>query len=195
MKRIFLAARFAAPLAAVLAGGAASANDFAPAMQAFLDNEVRKWAQDPVIVAAIVEQNASMGGLPQSEIDALDAAWRGEVGSASTPTISPVLGNSASEFLRARVAEYGGAITEIFAMDAQGMNVAASDVTSDYWQGDEEKFTQTYPLGAAGVHFGEVEFDESSQSYQGQISMTIVDPATGAPIGAMTIGVNAEALM
>lgn len=185
----------AASLAVALLGSTAHANDFAPAMQAFLDAEVRAWAEDPIIVSAITDQNSAMGGLPQSEIDALDTAWRGEVGTASTPTISPVLDNAASDFLRERVAASGGMITEIFAMDAQGLNVAASGVTSDYWQGDEAKFSETYPMGASGVHFGEVEFDESSQAYQGQISMTITDPATGEAIGAMTIGVNAEGLM
>jgi hypothetical protein len=190
MKQIAIAAAAAALLA-----GTAQANDYAPAMRAFLHAEVRTWAEDPVLVSAIAAQNARTGALPQSEIDALDQAWRAEVGAAATPTIDPVLKSAASDFLRARVAESGGMITEIFAVDARGLNVAASDVTSDYWQGDEAKFTETYPAGSEGLHFGEVEFDESTQTYQGQISLTITDPATGAAIGAMTIGVNAEALM
>ena len=41
----------------------------------------------------------------------------------------------------------------------------------------------------------EVEFDESTQTFQGQVSVTIVDPASGEAIGAMTLGLNAEALM
>lgn len=186
---------FLAVAAAALVAGAAEANDYAPAMQAFLEGEVRAWAEDPVIVAAIREQNARTARLHQSEIDALDAAWRSEVGAADAPTIAPVLQSDASAFLRSRVGNSGGRITEIFAMDARGLNVASSGVTSDYWQGDEAKFTETYPAGPTGVHFGEIEFDESSQSYQGQISLTITDPATGEAIGAMTVGVNAEALM
>ena len=38
----------------------------------------------------------------------------------------------------------------------------------------------------------EVELDESTQTYQAQLSFTLVDPATGAAIGAVTVGVNAE---
>jgi hypothetical protein len=186
-----------APLAvaAALACTPALAQDYTQAMQDYLDNNVRAWAEDPVIVAAIAAQNARTGDLPQSEIDALDTAWRAEVGSPDAPTIAPVLENAASEFLREQVAASGGVITEIFATDARGLNVAASAVTSDFWQGDEAKFTETFPAGPDGVHFGEIEFDESSQTYQGQISLTITDPATGAPIGAMTVGVMAEALM
>ena len=186
--------RLSATALAVVLAGAAHANDFAPAMQAYLEGEIMAWANDPVIVEAIAAQNARTDELPQSEIDALDQAWRGEVGSDATPTIDPVLSGAAADFLRARVGESGGVITEIFAMDARGLNVAASSVTSDYWQGDEAKFSQTYPAGAGAMHLSEIEFDESTQTYQGQISITITD-ASGEPVGAMTVGVNAEALM
>jgi hypothetical protein len=80
-------------------------------------------------------------------------------------------------------------------MDAQGLNVAASGITSDMWQGDEAKFQKTYSVGADASHFGDVELDESSRRYQAQISLTIVDAASGAAIGAVTVGIDAEALM
>ena len=79
-------------------------------------------------------------------------------------------------------------------MDQRGLNVAASHATSDYWQGDEAKFTQSFGLGAGAIHCGDIEFDESSQTYQGQVSVSIVDPETQAVIGAITFGLNADAL-
>jgi hypothetical protein len=185
-------------VAAALGGAAAlpaAADEFTAAMQAFYEAELAALAQDPVLAGAIAAQNARTSGLPQSEIDALDSAWRAEVGAADTPTITPVLENDAAAMLRERVAASGGTITEIFAVDERGLNVAASAVTSDYWQGDEAKFTETFPVGAGAVHFGEVEFDESTQTFQGQISFTVSDPATGAPIGAVTVGVDAESLL
>lgn len=169
--------------------------DYVPAMQALLDGSIRAWAADPVLVAAIQAANAERASYDQAMIDQLDGAWRAEVGQAETPTISPILQNAAADFLRSQVAASGGKITEVFIMDAHGLNVAASDVTSDMWQGDEDKFTQTYPMGAGGVFFGEVELDESTQTYSGQISISIVDPATNTVIGAMTVGVDAEALL
>jgi hypothetical protein len=72
--------------------------------------------------------------------------------------------------------------------------VAQSDITSDYWQGDEEKWAEVYPKGAGALHLSEVEQDESTQIYQSQISMPVVDPADGAVIGAVTVGVNVEML-
>ena len=173
----------------------AQADDFGPALQDYLESQVATWAQDDAIVSAINAQNERTAGYDQAMIDQLDATWRAEVGASDTPTISPVLNNETADFLRNQVAASGGMITEVFIMDMHGLNVAASDVTSDYWQGDEAKFSETYGRGPESRHIGDVEFDESTQMYQGQISLTIVDPATGKPIGAMTVGVDAEALL
>lgn len=174
---------------------AQAANEFQPAMEAYLADHIVEWAQDPVLLDAIRAANAVTGGYSADQIDAMDQAWRSEVGATDTPTITPVLENDAAEFLRARVALSDGAISEVFIMDMVGLNVAASAVTSDMWQGDESKFTATYGAGAGASHFGEVEFDESSQTYQGQISISITDPETGELLGAMTVGVDAEALL
>ena len=84
-----------------------------------------------------------------------------------------------------------GRITEIILMDSRGMNVAVSDITSDFWQGDEAKYQETYLVGADAVHVGEVELDESSQTYQAQVSFVVTDPQTGESIGAVTVGLNA----
>jgi hypothetical protein len=178
-----------------LAGTAVQAADYTPAMQSYLESDIMAWAADPVILEAIRAQNAVTAGYDQGQIDALDTAWRAEVGTAAMPTITPVLTSAAAEFLRDKVKASGGAITEIFLMDARGLNVAVSDTTSDFWQGDEDKFTMTFPKGAGAVHLGEVEMDESSQRYQGQISITIADPATGEVLGAMTVGLDAESLL
>lgn len=178
-----------------LASGPAAANDFVPAMEAFLNSEIRDWSQSSEIVTAIASQNAANGALDQASIDNMDATWRAEIGAATTPTIDAVLQNAAADFLRSQVEASGGRITEVFIMDQNGLNVAASGVTSDMWQGDEEKFTETYSLGAEAIHYSDVELDESTQRYQAQISMTIIDPATGEPIGAITIGVDAESLL
>ncbi|MFY8101773.1 MAG: hypothetical protein ACOVOA_17645, partial [Allorhizobium sp.] len=64
---------------------------------------------------------------------------------------------------------------------------------SDYWQGDEDKFSKSFGAGKDAVFVDEVEKDESTQALQSQASVTISDE-TGAPIGAITIGVNMDAL-
>ena len=171
------------------------ADEYSSAMQSYLNAEISAWMNDPVIVQAIKAQNERTADFGQADIDRLDQTWRSEVGSGSSEIITEVLENTAAAFLRDQLNEAGGVISEIFVMDARGLNVAASDVTSDYWQGDEAKFQETFPVGADAVHLGEVEFDESSQTYHGQSSVAFIDPETNQPIGAMTVGVNAEALL
>ncbi|MAM60488.1 hypothetical protein [Maritimibacter sp. UBA3975] len=183
--------------ASALAFGLATptmADDAASAMGAFLDENVMSWATAPVLIGAVRAQNAETAALSQSEIDAMDAAWRNEIGQSSRPTIDRVMSSAASDFLRSQVRDSNGAVTEIFIMDSRGLNVAASGVTSDYWQGDEAKHSETFGAGSGARHFSEIEKDESTRTYQGQASLTIVDPESGEPIGAMTVGINAEAL-
>lgn len=177
----------------VVAASFAQAVDAPPAMQAFVESDVMGWAQSAQIIEAVNAQNAQTAGSSEAQILEWDTAWRAEVGQASQPLISEVMGRDLSAFLGEKVEASGGRITEIFIMDAVGLNVAASNITSDYWQGDEDKHSKTYGAGPGAVFVDVVEFDESTQSYQGQISVSLTDPASGEVVGAMTIGLNAEA--
>ncbi|OUS22239.1 hypothetical protein A9Q95_04330 [Rhodobacterales bacterium 59_46_T64] len=174
--------------------GVAISDDFAAPMQEYFETQVAHWYADPMIVAAIRAQNARNAGLRRAQVLQLDTQWRAEIGQSETPTITPVITGSSADFLRDQVANSGGIISEIFIMDAHGLNVAATGPTSDYWQGDEAKFIETFGRGAGAIHVADVEFDESASVYQGQISAPIVDPVTHAVIGAITIGLNAGML-
>jgi hypothetical protein len=163
-------------------------------MQAFLDTEIMAWSQSAEIVGPSRARTPRMPAMDQAQIDALDLAWRAEIGTGHAHD-------------RSRPAKRGGGLPARprrcvrrahhrgVHHGPHGLNVAASAMTSDMWQGDEAKFTETYSIGAGAVHFSEVELDESTQRYQAQISLTIVDPSSGEPIGAMTVGVDAEALL
>lgn len=163
-------------------------------LQTVIDTHVQPLLADPALIAAIRAQNAQTGGFSDAQVSDLDARWMSEIGAAEIPTIAPVWHNATADILRARVDASAGLIQEVLLMDARGLNVAVSHVTSDYWQGDEAKYLETFPLGAAAVHVGEIEFDESSQMYMQQLSVSVPDPDTGAPIGALTLGLNAEML-
>ena len=164
------------------------------AMEAFLSDSIANWANDAVLVGAIQAQNVKTAEYDQAKIDEMDQLWRGFFGMDDAEIIANVIANPAADFLRQQVSQSDGAITEAFIMDARGLNVAASTPTSDYWQGDEAKFTQTYLMGQNAKHIGEVELDASTKAVQGQVSMTIVDQTTGEAIGALTVGLNIAAL-
>jgi hypothetical protein len=160
-------------------------------MTAFVDTEARSKLSDPVIIDAINAANAANVALTPADVQALDEEWKAEVGKDGA-LITGIVDNAASAMLRDYVAASGGKVTEVILMDAQGLNVAVSDVTSDYWQGDEDKYQQTYLVGPDAFHVSEVDYDESTQTYQVQVSYTVTDPVTGQVLGAATIGLNAE---
>jgi hypothetical protein len=85
-----------------------------------------------------------------------------------------------------RNASYG----EAFLTDKKGANVAAYPATSDYWQGDEEKFTASFNDGRGKIFIGAVEYDESSNTHAAQVSVPVVDK--GKAIGVLIVGVTVD---
>ncbi len=168
------------------------ASEFDARLRAMAADRLAALAAEPVLVSAVEAQNAA-GKPDQARIDALDADWRAQVGAGASPLVDEVMGKPASARLGEIRDASQGLITEVILMDQVGLNVAISEPTSDYWQGDEAKWSQTYLAGPGAVHVSEVELDESTQTYQSQVSMTVVD-AAGAPVGAITFGINVEYL-
>ena len=86
-------------------------------------------------------------------------------------------------------------ITEIIITDARGLNFAISDMTSDYWQGDEEKFTEVFSKPATTMHFGEINYDESSKRFQLHLSVPLYTEEKFEPLGVMVFGVDVEKVL
>ena len=169
-------------------------NEYTAPLTELANGKLRDIAQNPVLVSAILAQNEQTAGYDEGKIDELDKQWRAEVDAADKPLISATLDTEASKYLASAQSDSAGLFTEIFATDAKGLNVAQSTITSDYWQGDEDKFSKSFGVGADAVFLGEIEQDESTQAYQSQVSITITDPATGAPIGSITAGIDLSSL-
>ena len=161
----------------------------------FVTEKIVPWLGDKTVVDAIKAQNAEHASLTEVNIDKLDKQWRAEIDAASKPLIESVLHNALSAFLTKKKEEAGGLLTEVFVMDDKGLNVGQSDVTSDYWQGDEAKWQKTYKVGPDAIFIDTIEKDESTQQLQAQVSVSIKDPADGKVIGAITIGINVEQLL
>lgn len=176
------------------AGQALAEDDYAAAARAYVQEHVVPFLSDPLVVEAINAQNAKNAGLQQADVDALDKKWRAEVEATDKPTIDGVLASPLSKFLKEQQGKSDGAITELFVTDNKGLNVGQSDMTSDYWQGDEAKWQKTFQVGPGTIFVDGVEKDESTQQLQTQVSATISDPKTGAAIGAITVGLNVEGL-
>lgn len=178
----------------VLMSASAFANDFKDELTALAKGPITEIVQAAEVVEAIKAQNAETAGYDQAKIDELDKTWRAEAEASDQPMIDKVLDNALSGYLLAAQDASGGKYTEIFVMDAKGLNVGQSEVTSDYWQGDEAKWQQTFLVGPGAVHISDLEKDDSTQMLQAQVSVSIVDPATNEVIGAVTFGVNVDKL-
>ncbi|MFB2551562.1 PDC sensor domain-containing protein [Ensifer soli] len=160
---------------------------------AYIETHVRPWIEDPLIVSTLKTLNLRNSYLTFPDIDELDARWRLEFTGRPKPLIDSIRNNPLSQFLAERQADANGFITEIIVMDARGLNAGVSEPTSDYWQGDEPKWQKTYLVGAGAVFIDEPQRDDSTNANQVQASLTITDPETGQPIGAITVGINLEA--
>lgn len=151
---------------------------------------MRERIVQPVTVLSIHAANKAHEGVDQARIDALDANWRKEAESEDQPLIAEILSSPLSNYLLYIQAGSSGLYTEIFVMDRFGLNVGQSSVTSDYWQGDEDKFQKTYSVGPDAVFIDEAEFHDETKTWRTQVNFTVVDPATKESIGAVTIEFN-----
>ena len=171
-----------------------AANDYEQQIREVFDQRLKTWIESPMVIEAIKKQNQENKGLSQIDIDALDKDWRHQVEVGGGPLIERLLSKKASVFLAKRQENSNELVNEVFVMDNKGMNVAQSKITSDFMQGDEAKWQKTYGQGAGEIFVDDIEFDDSTETFQCQVSATITDPSTGDPIGAVTFGINIEML-
>jgi hypothetical protein len=165
---------------------------YAEDVTAEVQGELQLWIHDPVIIYAILESNDLNAGLSDADIKRLDAIWIAEKGEG--PMIFDLLDRQASILMRDRRELSKGVITEIILMDNRGINVGISDPASDFFQGDEAKYKQTFLKGPDAVFVDKLEYDESTKLVQTQVSMSVTDPETGRVIGAVTFGINLAVL-
>ena len=174
-------------VSAILSSAAVAQQDISESeLEALLRVKVRTvqhMALNPVLVRAARQQNAS--GLTQEEITRRDEAWRAS--KELTPFKLSLQTSPAGQFLRAQV-QRSTSFNEAFLTDNQGANVAAFPATSDYWQGDEDKWTESFNGGEGRVLIGALELDESTNTVAAQISAPVLD--RGRTIGVLVVGVT-----
>ncbi|MEX1034329.1 MAG: hypothetical protein WDZ54_00115 [Sneathiella sp.] len=169
-----------------------SASETAPSkdlVDAGAIKELKQWLANPVVSLSITSQNRKYGSVSQKTIDDLDTQWVAERKDQDQPLIAAILSSPLSNYLTQIQAASGGLYAEIFIMDANGLNVGQSSITSDFWQGDEAKFQKTFSKGLDTVFVDEPEFNEDTKTWRVQVSMTIANDKQ-QPIGAITVEYN-----
>ncbi len=131
--------------------------------------------------------------MPSKTIDPAQAAkldedWKEAVSlNKTTPTIDKILQNDLSRLLQKISQSSADLIAEIFIFDTSGYILALDKPTSDYWQGDEPPYQSVSQNGRV-IHVSDIDFDESTEKFQIQISIPIKTEQAAKPIAYMTIG-------
>lgn len=149
------------------------------------NSKLAQLGAERIIVQAVKAENNKNKSLNQ--IQEMDKKWRATPGVADF--MKDLMDNACARFL-IELLESQSYYAEIFVMDNQGANVCQTDKTSDYWQGDEAKFKNSYAGGRGSIFIDEVEFDDSTQAYLVQVSVPVKDGAK--VIGAITFGIDVD---
>ncbi len=144
---------------------------------------VQHMALNPLLVRAARQQNSLR--LSPEEIARRDKAWRAT--KELTPFKLSLQTSPAGRFLKGQI-QRSNSFNEAFLTDDQGANVAAFPATSDYMQGDEEKWSASFNGGDGRVFIGSLELDESTNTVAAQVSAPVLD--RGNTIGVLVVGVT-----
>ena len=158
-------------------------------IEELLDVKIRfatHMAFQPNIIRAVEAQNGQ--ALTLAQIRERDELWIGADGGTNS-LIREITRNDIARYLQRRV-ENNTAIDEVFITDNQGANVAAYPPTSDYWQGDEGKWTSSFNEGNGKIFIGPLEQDASTNKSLVQISAPIV--SNNETIGVLIMGVSVD---
>jgi hypothetical protein len=151
---------------------------------------INDWINTDIVRVSIAAQNKRYDHLGAASIAALDSQWVEERESPDKPLIAATLSNPLSVYLSRMQGKSLGLYPEIFVMDQNGLNVGQSSITSDFWQGDEDKFLKTFKVSADAVFIDEAEYDSEFGIWRTQVSMTVNDADGGDKIGAVTVELN-----
>jgi hypothetical protein len=156
--------------------------------KAFAIKELLPLSTNAVFLKETVAQNAKK--MPLDEIKRIDELWiKAE---SMLPIQQEKLNNVCAQEVK-KIVKQHPAILEAFVMDDQGGVVGENNLTSDYWQGDEEKWTGSYNDTKGGVDVGKEKFDKSANATLQQISLPLIAKG-GKVIGAITWGVAVDRL-
>ncbi|MGD9548821.1 MAG: PDC sensor domain-containing protein [Candidatus Krumholzibacteriia bacterium] len=172
-------------LAAALSAGFALGEEAPQKVKDLATGELAALGADPTIVDAVLAANAA--GTTLDQIKAKDEEWQKTPGIADY--MQALMDSPCAKYLLKLQGERPY-LAEVFVMDNQGANVAMTDKTSDYWQGDEAKWQKSFNEGAGSVHISEVKFDDSTQAYLVQVSVPVM--AGGKAVGAVTFGIDVD---
>lgn len=160
-----------------------------------LTRKIERWKHLPKLEALLKERNLKSRRFSKQEIAERDKKWNQAFMQNDFSYSIELVDQEMSAHLREIKKQSQDMITEIIVADARGLNAAISDMTSDYWQGDEEKFTEVFSKPANTMHFGDINYDESTKRFQLHLSVPLYTEEKFEPLGVMVFGVDVEKVL
>lgn len=176
-------------------------------LRSMVDQAVMPLLKNDKLKAFLRVSNQQDPGLDMARIQQLDEAWKAASdGKIAVPEwISALLSTPESQYLKQWQNRHQGVFREVLLTDSRGVLVASSEMTSDYWQGDEEKVSR--PLHMASATSPEylhgwfdqgdgknptalIEYDESTRQFLVHVSYLIRDKQ--GVTGILCLGINLE---
>lgn len=180
---------------AIVTGNAFAETTSAPVHESFSQTQLKRllrtkietiqeMASSHVILHAVRKQNHE--SLSPAKIKAIDAEWM--LPNGRTAFKKSLQENAVGRYFQSLIDFNESIYSEAFLTDRRGANVAAYPTTTDFWQGDEEKWIASFSEGSGEIYVGNVAFDESTQATAVQISVPVMDE--GRAIGVLIVGVK-----
>jgi hypothetical protein len=145
--------------------------------------KIAKYVNDESVVHAVQMQNQRH--VAMDEILKLDRDWiRGTV---SEDLVKSLMDSRCALKLKDLAKEIPSSL-EAFVMDDQGALVCMTQKTSDYWQGDEPKWIDSFKGGAGETVVSKREYDQSTKSTLVHVSVPIMEQQKA--IGVLCVGIN-----
>lgn len=157
-----------------------------------LSRKIERWRHLPGLEKLLKEHNLRAAARGQEVLIAMDTEWRSAFLRNDPDFAYKTVDKAMSAELREIKKQAKNLLTEIIITDVYGANVAISDITSDYWQGDEEKYTGVFGKPADSVYFSDITYDESTKLFQVQMSVPLYATSNADPLGVMVLGINVE---
>ncbi len=157
---------------------------YSPEIERIIDAKislVKDLANEGELILYINKLEGNNSDLSQSEILKVDTRWRET--SDEMPLKKSLLSNSLSKILKNFQVENPGFV-EVFITDKNGLNIAQTNITSDYYQADESWWTDAYNNAKGKSYHGLVEFDESSSARSTAFYVPVIN-SDGVVIGVI----------
>ena len=157
-------------------------------LKSFVKKTLIPLCTQKVFVEEVNKQNAKQVDL--EEIKKIDKQWA--EAEDELPIHAEKMGNNCAKEIK-KIAKSLTVLGEIFVMDNQGANVGQNALTSDYWQGDEAKWKNSFKAAKGGIDVGKRKLDKSTNIVDLKVSLPVIDEQ-GKVIGAVCYGVKVEKL-